>query len=402
MAVGFAITYIFGTVGTIIFLQSFAPRLLRVDLKQAARELEGRMSGSGQTHQPGQINPFVPVVARAFEVSAAADCPLRELTSQFGRASVERILRDGSMIEPAPEVVLKTGDVVGIAGRLEAVLAAGRLLGQEIESQKALSFSARTATIVLAGRQALGWNLGRARALLDEANLNGVYLVSLKRQGLPLPILAGTELQRGDVAEIVGRPEEVERAIAMLGWVETGGGKSDLAYHALAIVLGTLLGLLSASVGGIPVTLGIGGGVLVSGLCFGWWHARYPAQGALPGPAQWILSEFGLSAFAAAVGLSAGPKAVAAIQEHGVALLLVGAVVTLVPLIVALCFGRFVLRLNPVILLGALCGGQTVAAALNAVNEVADSITPVLGFTVTYAISNVLLAVWGPLIVALT
>jgi aspartate-alanine antiporter len=402
MAVGFAITYIFGTVGTIIFLQSFAPRLLRVDLKQAARELEGHMSGSGQTHQPGQINPFVPVVARAFEVSAAAGCPLRELTSQFGRASVERILRDGSMIEPAPEVVLKTGDVVGIAGRLEAVLAAGRLLGQEIESQKALSFSARAATIVLAGRQVLGWNLGRARALLDEANLNGVYLVSLKRQGLPLPILAGTELQRGDVAEIVGRPEEVERAIAMLGWVETGGGKSDLAYHALAIVLGTLLGLLSASLGGIPVTLGIGGGVLVSGLCFGWWHARYPAQGALPGPAQWILSEFGLSAFAAAVGLSAGPKAVAAIQEHGVALLLVGAVVTLVPLIVALCFGRFVLRLNPVILLGALCGGQTVAAALNAVNEVADSITPVLGFTVTYAISNVLLAVWGPLIVALT
>ena len=402
MAVGFAITYIFGTIGTIIFLQSFAPRLLAVDLKQAARELEGQMSGSDQTQRPGQITPFVPVVARAFETGAATGLPLGELTSRFGRVSVERILRDGRILEPAPEVVLEAGDVVGIAGRLEAVIAAGRVLGPEIESRKALSFAAKAATVAVAGRRVVGWDLGRVRALLDEANLNGVYLVSLKRQGLPLPILAGTELRRGDVAEIVGRPEEVERAITMMGLVEAGGGKSDLAYHALAIVLGTLLGLLSATVGGIPVTLGVGGGVLVSGLCFGWWHARYPAQGALPAPAQWILSEFGLSAFAAAIGLSAGPKALAAIQEHGVALLLMGAVVTLVPLIVALYFGRYVLRLNPVILVGALCGGQTVAAALNAVNEAADSTTPVLGFTVTYAISNVLLAVWGPVIVALT
>jgi AspT/YidE/YbjL antiporter-like protein len=121
----------------------------------------------------------------------------------------------------------------------------------------------------------------------------------------------------------------------------------------------------------------------------------------LPQAAQWILSEFGLSAFAAVVGLSAGPKAVAAIQEHGMALLLAGVGVTLVPLVIALYFGRFVLKLNPVVLLGALCGGQTVAAALNAVNEETDSMTPVLGFTVTYAISNVLLAVWGPVIVAL-
>jgi AspT/YidE/YbjL antiporter-like protein len=140
----------------------------------------------------------------------------------------------------------------------------------------------------------------------------------------------------------------------------------------------------------------------VAGLCFGWLHARYPVFGGLPGPAQWILSELGLSAFAAAVGLAAGPQAVAAIQAHGVALLLAGAVVTLVPLVVALGFGRLVLRLHPVILLGALCGGQTVAAALAPVNEESASTVPVLGFTVTYAVSNVLLALWGPLIVACT
>ena len=166
--------------------------------------------------------------------------------------------------------------------------------------------------------------------------------------------------------------------------------------------MGTLVGLISIKVGGIPVTLGVGGGVFVSGLCFGWLHTRFPIFGAMPQAAQWILSEFGLSAFAAVIGLSAGPKAVAAIHEQGVMLLIVGAVVTIVPLVVALYFGRWVLKLHPVVLLGALCGGQTVAAALSAVNEETESMTPVLGFTVTYAISNVLLAVWGPVIVAFT
>jgi uncharacterized transporter YbjL len=113
-----------------------------------------------------------------------------------------------------------------------------------------------------------------------------------------------------------------------------------------------------------------------------------------------ILTDFGLSAFAAVIGLSAGPKAVAAIQAHGIAVLLAGVAVTIVPLVAALYFGRFVLKLHPVILLGAIVGGQTVAAALNAVTEETESMTPVLGFTVTYAISNVLLAVWGPVVVA--
>jgi AspT/YidE/YbjL antiporter-like protein len=231
-------------------------------------------------------------------------------------------------------------------------------------------------------------------------NLEGVYLVSFKRQGFPVPVLANTEVRRGDIVELAGRPSEVNRVAALLGRPEPSGGQSDLAYHALGIALGTLLGLVSVTILGIPATLGVGGGVLVAGLCFGWLHTRYPVFGAMPQPAQWILSEFGLSAFAAAVGLSAGPKALAAIQQEGFSLLIAGVIVTLVPIIVALYFGKFVLKLHPVVLLGALGGGQTVAASLNAANEEADSMTPVLGFTVTYAIANVLLAIWGPIIVA--
>jgi aspartate-alanine antiporter len=404
MAVGFAITYVFGTVGVILFVRSIAPRLLGVDVKKAARELETEMSAGAPVARPGYVTPFVPVVARAYEVTdgKVIGKTIAVLSRQFDRASVERILRGDTVLEPVPEVVLKNGDIVGLAGRLASVVAAGELIGPEVESKEALSFSFEIARVVLTNKELVGKTLGRIRDYVGRKDLKGVYLASFKRQGLPMPILANTGVRRGDVFEIVGRPREVEQVADLIGQTESPGGKSDLAYHALAIVVGTLIGLLSVQVGGIPITLGVGGSILVSGLCFGWLHTRYPVFGALPQPAQWILSEFGLSAFAAVIGLSAGPKAVAAIQEHGVSLLLVGAAVTIVPMVTALYFGRLILKLHPVVLLGALCGGQTVAAALTAVNEETDSMTPVLGFTVTYAISNVLLAVWGPVIVVLT
>jgi aspartate-alanine antiporter len=404
MAVGFAITYVFGTVGVIIFVRSIAPRLLGVDVKHAARELELELSEGGKVSRPGYITPFVPVVSRAFAVMAdrAANEKIVALEQRFDRAAVERVVRDGQVVEHGPELVLQAGDLVGVAGRLPSVVAAGRLLGDEVESKEALSFPVKVVSVIVVDKRIAGKTLSQVRDSFGQQDLQGVYLLSFKRQGLSLPILPKSLVRRGDVLELAGRPAEVDRVASVLGYVDTANGKSDLAYHALAIVVGTLIGLVTVVVNGIPVTLGVGGGVLVAGLCFGWWHTRYPVCGALPGPAQWILSEFGLSAFAAVIGLSAGPKALAAIQQQGVALLLAGVGVTLVPLIVALYFGRFVLKLNPVIALGALCGGQTVAAALSAVTEETESITPVLGFTVTYAVSNVLLAVWGPVIVALT
>jgi aspartate-alanine antiporter len=321
MAVGFAITYIFGTVGVIIFVRSVAPRLLGVDMKKEARELEVELSEGGQVKRPGYITPFVPVVARAFEVAKgkAVNQTVGELTKKFERASIERILRGDQTVEPDPETVLQAGDIVGLAGLLASVVAAGELIGHEVENKEALSFSMEVSSVVITNKNIVGKTLRQVRNLIGMENLEGVYLVSLKRQGLSLPIMVNTEARRGDVCELAGRPSEVDRVGALLGRAEQPGGKSDLAYHSLAIVVGTLVGLLSVKVGSIPLTLGVGGGVLVSGLCFGWFHARYPVFGAMPQPAQWILSEFGLSAFAAVIGLSAGPKAVAAIQQEGIA-----------------------------------------------------------------------------------
>jgi uncharacterized transporter YbjL len=109
-----------------------------------------------------------------------------------------------------------------------------------------------------------------------------------------------------------------------------------------------------------------------------------------------------LALFVALLGLTAGPSAVAALVARGPGVLIAGVAVTLMPLVAAVYFGRYVLRMNPVILCGALAGSMTQDAAMLAASEVAESATPVLGFTVPYAIANVLLTLLGPIIVAVT
>ena len=209
MAVGFAITYVFGTVGVIIFVRAVAPRLLGVDMKKSARELEAQLSEGGQVTRPGYITPFVPVVARAFEVTerTAAKKTVAELTKSFERASIELILRGDETIEPAPELVLKSGDIVGLAGKLAAVVAAGELIGPEVESKEALSFSMEAATVVITSKKIVGKKLVQIRDMIGLENLEGVYLSSLKRQGLPLPIMVNTVVRRGDVCELA-RPAQ--------------------------------------------------------------------------------------------------------------------------------------------------------------------------------------------------
>ena len=271
MAVGFAMTYVFGTVGVIIFMRSIAPRLMGVDVKKAARELEAELSQGGKISRPGYITPFVPVVSRAFQVAGdnAVNRTVGDLTQKFERASIERILRNDTVIEPKPDTVLQTGDIVGVSGLFKSVVTAGECLGPEVESKEALSFSMEISRAVITNKNMVGKPLLQIRDQFGLKNLEGVYLVSLKRQGLPLPIMPNTIVRRGDVCELAGRPSEVERVANLVGRAESPGGKSDLAYHALGIVMGILIGLLSVEIGGIPVTLGVGGGVLVSGLCFG-------------------------------------------------------------------------------------------------------------------------------------
>ena len=400
MAIAYAITYLFGTIGLIVFVGSIAPKLLGVDLRSAARDLELEL-GIAKDEDAITI-PYTRMVVRAHQVadsSAANGLSIAGFEKMHESLTVERVVRDGLIIERDEGFTLKAGDIIGVYALREAVGPLSQWVGPEIDHAESLSFPTREVDIVLTSPEFAGKTIHQAKSRLENTRRLGCFIIAITRQGYELPLLPNTVLRRGDVLKLTGRTASVESLAKRLGRIREKNYKSDIAVHTLGMVLGSLLGLLSTHVGMIPVELGIGGGVLVAALVIGWYNSRHPETGALPPAAQWAFSEFGLTAFGAVVGLLAGPAAFAAMREQGLALLLSGAVVTIVPPLVALYFGRYILRLHPMILFGALAGAQTEAASMNKIIEQSGSNTPVIGFTVCYAISNVLLAVCGPIIV---
>ncbi|WP_242208365.1 MULTISPECIES: aspartate-alanine antiporter [unclassified Pseudomonas] len=400
MAIAYAITYLFGTIGLIVFVGSIAPKLLGVNLRESARELELEL-GIAKEEEAITV-PYTRMVVRAHQVAEngqAAGLRITDLEKPHESLTVERVMRAGKVIERDEELVLMAGDIIGVYALRDAVGNLSHWVGPEIDHLEALSFPTRQVDIVLTSAEFAGKTIHQAKSRLASDRRLGCFVNNISRQGYDLPLLPNTVLRRGDVISLTGRTASVEAMAKRLGRIRKNNYKSDIAMHTLGMVLGSLLGLLSTHIGMIPVELGIGGGVLVAALVIGWYNSRHPEIGALPPAAQWAFSEFGLTAFGAVVGLLAGPAAFAAMKEQGLALLLSGAVVTILPPLVALYFGRYVLRLHPMILFGALAGAQTEAASMNKIIEQSGSNTPVIGFTVCYAISNVLLAVCGPIII---
>ena len=216
-----------------------------------------------------------------------------------------------------------------------------------------------------------------------------------------MPFSWGTQINRGDVLRIVGAKADVDRAAKELGYADRPTNATDMIFVGSGIVVGGLIGLLSVTLWGLPITLTASGGALIMGLIFGWLRSLYPTFGQIPEAAIWVFDTVGLTTFIAVVGLSAGPSFVAGLKTTGVSLIFVGLIVAVVPHITAILFGRYVLKMNPLILLGACSGAGTMTAALRAIQEEAHSKYPALGYTVPYAIGNILLTAWGPIIVAM-
>lgn len=200
---------------------------------------------------------------------------------------------------------------------------------------------------------------------------------------------------------IIGARRDIDRAAKELGYADRPTNATDMIFVGSGIVLGGLVGLLSVTIGKLPITLTASGGALIMGLIFGWLRSVRPTFGRIPEPAMWVFDTVGLTTFIAVVGLGAGPSFIAGLKHSGISLVFVGLLVAVLPHVTAILFGRYVLKMNPLILLGACSGAGTITAALRAIQDEAHSKLPALGYTVPYAIGNILLTAWGPVIVVM-
>jgi putative transport protein len=399
--VAYAVTYLIGTASLVWFLPTIGPKLMKINLKEEGAKMQAAIAGAAE------LGLGVTSAARFFDCRAYRmtnpellnkTVAQLEALPQDVRIFVARIRRAGEIIEATPATVILQDDVVAVMARQEVHVERGSRVGPEVDDKALLEIPIETLDVVVTHRSVIGKTLAE---LARSGAARGVFLKTLTRAGQEIPISPGTVVDRGDMLSLVGAKPMVERSVKELGYADRPTTSTDMVFVGTGIVLGGFIGLLSIKIGGLPLSLTASGGALIMGLVFGWLRSVYPFFGRIPEPAIWIFDTVGLCIFIGVVGLSAGPSFFTGLQKTGVSLVLVGLVAALLPHTLGILFGRYVLKMDPLIVLGACAGAGTITAALRSIQDEARSSVPALGYTVPYAIGNILLTAWGPVIVAM-
>ncbi len=403
MPIAYAVTYMFGTMGSAVVIAVIGPKLLGINLEAACKDYEQKQGGVKELGGPGTAWRRWEV--RAFRVAKGGKAVgLRVLEAEAlvpdARIFVLRIRRNGTIEEAAADTVLAEGDVVAVAGARDVLV---KVLGEaatEVEDRELLAVPVEGVDVLVSNKAIDGKTLVD---LVQMPETRGVFLRKITRgaTATDIPILPTTTINRGDLFTIVGRTQDTNRAIKLLGVADRATDVADMAFVGAFIVIGALFGSLAPVVGGVPLTLSTAGGALVAGIIGGWLRSVRPSFGRVPTPTIWFMNSVGLNIFIAIVGISAGPGFVNGLRTQGIGLFLWGALATTVPLVLGMFIAKYLFRFHDALTLGIISGSRTTTASLGLVCDQAKSQVPALGYTVTYAVGNTLLTIWGMVLIIL-
>jgi putative transport protein len=399
--IGYAVTYLFGTIGSAIVLAQLGPKLIGVDLQAACADYERKMGLGSAGLDPGSFSAYRAIELRAYRVEIGSPLVGSEARQLFPgtRVFIERVRRGGRVLDAFGDTVLSAGDVIAVSGPRQILVGEIEAYAPEVHDAELLNVPATVVDVFVTSRAFSGKTL---RELADEPFARGVYLRKLTRQMVELPILPESEVLRGDILTLAGSVRQVNAAVAALGVADRTTESTDLMTAAGGILLGGLIGALSVNWRGVEIGLSTSGGALLAGLLLGYLRTVRPTFGGIPSPALVLMNTLGLNAFIAIVGINAGPGFVAGVQQVGLSLFLWGAIATAVPLVLAVLLGHHVFKFHPAILFGACAGVRTTTAALGMIQDAAKSKVPALGYGMPYAIGNTLLTIFGMAVVLLT
>jgi putative transport protein len=404
MPIAYAVTYMFGTVGSAIVIAVLGPKLLGINLEAACKDYEEKQGG-GSKEVGGAGSAWHRWAVRAYRVAAGGRAVgLRAIEAEAlvpdARVFVLRIRRGGKIEEAGADTVLREGDVLAVAGSRDVLVNILGANATEVEDKELLAVPIEGVDVLVSNKEVDGKTLAE---MAKSPAARGVFLRKITRgaTATDIPILPNTTLQRGDLVTIVGRTQDTSAVTKLLGVADRPTDVADVAFIGAWIVMGALIGSLVVKVGGAPITLSTAGGALIAGIVGGWLRSVRPSFGRIPSPTVWFMNSVGLNIFIAIVGISAGPGFVNGLKTQGIGLFLWGALATTVPLILGMFVAKYIFRFHDALTLGIISGSRTTTASLGLVCDQAKSQIPALGYTVTYAVGNTLLTIWGMVIIML-
>ncbi|MFD1793913.1 aspartate-alanine antiporter [Ochrobactrum teleogrylli] len=404
VAVGYAVTYIFGSFGAILVCVNLLPKFMGRSIRDDAIKAEAELLAGIRLLGPNEQEAAPDLVGRIYQVDKAAGKTVAEIeakTSIDNSITIERVKRANKIIGVAPDLKLETNDIILIVGRRTGVVALGNELGSELQSSDGMDVIVAIRDVTITAPEFVGKSVADIKQHISADLRHGIYVIGVKRADKPLPLKPDTVIAAGDVVSLYGTDQDLQRVSSSIGPVIVVSDKTDFVFHGLGIAVGLLIGLAVIRFGSIPLTLGSGGGALLSGLLFGWYRSRNMAIGNMPTAASTLLRDLGLAGFVAVVGLQSGLQAVQTIVSSGLSIFLIGVVVTILPLIITMLFGRYVLKYdNVAVFAGALSGSRSANPAFGEILDKAGNSIPTTPFAITYALANVFLTLLGPLVVA--
>jgi putative transport protein len=392
IALSYGVTYIWGTVG-IILICKYLPKWWGVDARAAAKQYEEEF-GVKNLDESG-LTGYRPGGVRAYRVTnpETAGKTIAQFRAAHPMYRVVNLVRGNTALAVTPDVVLETGSVVALGGRLEDLTDRMGLVGPEVADQTALNIPLDQAEILVTNKDIVGKAL---REFRNEEFAGQVALVRMERGGAPLPLGLETKLQRMDVMYVAGLKGAVSKAGALFGRIARPSTSTDLLTLALGMILGFLIGKITVTIAGSAVGLGNAGGLLVSGVIVSSLVSRLRFFGNTPNAARNVLEDLGLIVFIAIVGINAGATLLEQLTGSiALYIFLAGFIVCTVPPILVWAIGYHVFKINAAVLMGGVAGARSHSGPAREASAEIGSSVPWIGFPVGYAVSGVLLTVFG-------
>lgn len=397
----YAVTYVFGTIGSAWLIANLGPVLLGglKKVKEETQRLEADMDSGDFSPEPGYDLANRPISFRAYRVEApyfhrprsVAEIE-KHIRGMKHRHFIERLRLRGEICDPEPELKVRMGDVIVLSGRRESIVEEAGWIGSEVTDHELLNFATENLPVTVSKSGADGITIGD---LKRKDYMRGVLVHKLKRNDISLAARNSVRLQKGDVLTLVGLPQDVAVATPEIGYSDRATEQTDIVFISLGIAIGCFVGALTVCFDGIPISLSTSGGAILAGLLMGWWRSKHPTFGHIPRSVSWFMDNLGLNLFIAVVGIMAGPTFIEGIKEAGIPLFFVGIACTSIPIILCIFIGNKIFRFPAAVTLGCVAGGRNAVAALGAIQDSLDSDLPVMGYTVTYAVSSLLLIMAG-------
>lgn len=398
--VGYAVTYIFGTIGSAFFLSVIGPKMLGINLEEECKKTEQKqvkvVEGEGIYSGASIIEYRAFALADQYTGRTVHDVE-QAVVDGGVRSFIVRMRRQGELMVPDPDMLIQAGDQVAFSFRADKIAQIHlEKLGKEIADDELLDFPVEKLDVYVKAEHLEGQTISEIR---KNVLTRGVYISKIKDQGQEMTYDEHIAVHKKEVLTLEGPKEAVDQLVGMIGKRVRQTAETDVIYLGIGILLGGLIGIPALTIGGVALSLSTSGGALIMGLIFGYFHDKRPVVGRIPKSAIWFLSNVGLAAFIAVVGINAGPQFVSGLKQSGLSFFIAGAIVTLMPLIVGVLIGKYIFKWNGAYILGACAGAMTTTAAIGAICEKGKSNAPVLAYTVPYAVGNILLTIWGSLVV---